>query len=384
MIFRVPAMDRVLSDTHGFPEVAAEDIALDIPLLSLPRSTYYPSYRNAPEAFAEIVGATKPKDYVSFSAASSVALHEEVELLRHLKRTGNLPALGACWRTQFLKEGSIVRCNKGPWYLVVGLVLLAAVLWPLRIRSENGMEFAYFKETEVLKELLLKPVVDFSEWEVRPSQWLSPLELFVRGKKKIALKWAGVCAVRLSMPVLLLRHCASFAFWDMTQRQVKMLCEQDFPDISTKVPFFDLLLSVIIRILACSEAAALTILEKRALRRGQDAVEEAAILNDPDFEDNLDSRDAKTVRDEQVRSQEETNDKEALRHYIKRKRFPPKAPGGKPKGAGKADPVKKKFKGSTTIPKGPHVSESEAAKLLPDESRIHKDGGGRAGSNLYL
>ena len=116
-----------------------------------------------------------------------------------------------------------------------------------------------------------------------------------------------------------------------------MICKQEFPELETAVPFFDLLLAVVVRILDCSEAQALLILERRALKREHDAVEEAEILDDRDFEDNIDSRDLKTVREARERENVDGEAQVALRQYTKRRRSLPPAPGGKGEGKGKGN-----------------------------------------------
>ena len=276
------------------------------------------------------------------------------------------------WRSGLVPAGLVVQhagqdfFSLGPWFEVV--ILLSAVVEKIGTTTLWKMKPG--------AQLQFVPVMDFADWKAYHCEWCCPLSMCLDNKKTApdvfplcTFKQLGACKPR---PFLV--YAAQEAFWSLPRASLVRLAavEYKMPDPGNEPA---LVFRLIKRILDCSDADAVSILQSRGQRLYNSFLSEHLELLQSDGADELlAGGNAQPVKDAQQEAEKQSDLAEAMLTFVAAKMKSVKT-------------HKSKFTGSKTEVPEQDFTETYILPLMPDRCRLRQSvsmvGGTLFTSRLY-
>ena len=266
-IWQTPVIAGVLSELHKYSEVKMEDVPAPLSeMRQLPDDIYKASFKQAladVPALKNLPGEDDPS-WPTAAANNTGHFASACVLPAVLERMGKSMSDGdETWRVGWLECGTVVRSaclpSTADHYLVCAILgMCLAWCWPLDAVTDHNVTLFQLKPITYVSELALATVVDFAEWTVVPTAWVSPLHLRVAGldpEAHLPLKRVGK-----DMP--LLQHAVRRGFPAQGVQQLMRLLKDEFGETAqTSSSRTDMLFRLCVHICGCTEAEAADILQ---------------------------------------------------------------------------------------------------------------------------
>jgi hypothetical protein len=169
------------------------------------------------------VGRGRPK-HPSFTAGSSRQLVEDLHVMTHLYRSGQMDQLPRVWRSQVMVRGLLVYNKKaypGKTFFSMGAHASCCCLWPaerVKFGEKRGHQPALYRLKAIsgVQELVFVPVISFEDWSALVLSPVSPMHLWVLNNYRLRGPWPDTLGRQItSRPAPLLEVAAKAAFWDL-------------------------------------------------------------------------------------------------------------------------------------------------------------------------
>ena len=305
----------------------------------------------------------------TFSYPGYLNLGADQLFMSYCQSKNLLGSAGDAWRTVLAQPGQLL-LHDNKHMFCLGCWDTVAILWDAVSGScgkSRAWSFAPFSPSVIS----FMPILNFAQWEVVDTEWLSPLAITLHNKKKWPdnLEEMGY-ARQVADPQPFLTLAAKNAYW-----QVPMTCLQVLARIEYKITLTgndaEKLLTLIQAALKCSEPQALLYLEMRVAGLSQEEDERhLELLNSSEADDNFTDADQKLASKAVTAMQCKIAQAKLVRNLISKKCGHHKAG---PKAGTKAG-TKAKFPGSKTkIPDMQNCTVEKLTSFLPPGSSCRMD-----------
>ena len=219
----------VLKDLYNFTAVDGRQAKEQRGELPLPESFYHVKKLQASTMLPKqkLPGYGPP----TWPTLSPPFLHlsEDIGPMVYLHKARQMDHISRAWRSEFLQEGLVCMHKGNPTpYLSFG-GSLCCCLWPLqRVEWERLTTFK-LQALPNKRGLEWRPVLDFQDWVVVPTQPVSPAGL--RAEVKASLATTEACMsitgelVQRGPAMPLLKYAASQAFFNLSSEKLLKLCQ---------------------------------------------------------------------------------------------------------------------------------------------------------------
>ena len=220
--FAIPIVKKVLSDVHGYQEIAqlSEPIPAD---LQLPRDAFEAKGQSDAFLMKDIVNCKPTPEWYSPSAENLGVQHADLALIRQTLEQDKACMMPNAWLGCLANASHdfVLRLagqHPGPWY--AGLTHLsdsACLVWPMLERGVPGTSFTMFTAAPSQAEPVMITIFDLDLWEARAYKWRSPAwqwNMFAASSSSESMP-TGVRAVADGLTMPLLRLCAEQAFFSL-------------------------------------------------------------------------------------------------------------------------------------------------------------------------
>lgn len=267
-LWRGPVRQKVLSEVFDYgKEVSVGDIPDDAPAhAELPQSLFRNRYGRGKTSmdFSRLPSRKQKATWQNYSYESWPGLVTESIFLRRCYDLNKFAKAEASWRTQFLRQGLLVREGDGEILVVATYIHPMAVCLPVKRLELGGFVFYDFDFDRDGPLFIFKTVWDFEDWQVMPTDWAAPVHLLrANGWSHFGSFPNAFCYEEPGGGWRkLLTYCAEKGFLDFPEAAVNMLAKREF-GMGLNGKFFDTLVGLIPKILKCDDIAAIRRVEHR-------------------------------------------------------------------------------------------------------------------------
>ena len=170
----------------------------------------------------------------TLTAQSCQALPLEMCLFRHCVRADDIGALESHWKCAFVDSCTVLReVSTDKHCLALGHVGFATQLqWPLLVRSHADQQLCELDTGPNTRPEPL-PILNFSDWQIVPSEAVSPSRRFLLGGCKLQTSM-GLCLHLMGAPRDIHKYAAEHAFFDIAKPILdKLAAEEGLPKAAT-------------------------------------------------------------------------------------------------------------------------------------------------------
>lgn len=233
-VYKIPSDAGLLESVYSFHEVKAEEIP-ERKVESLPQGFFSPGVSETSVPLTDIASSSTTSHWPSFSPPF-LQFAEDLGVLESLHDKPD--KVNCIWRTVFLHQNLICKHKKTEGhFLSFGTSSLGycALLWPVQssLLHLKKKTLTLWKLKEITKPEHLKwmPVIDFSEWVIVPTNYLSPLQIYSQNANATPGFYPNGFMVQCEKETPLLKYAAQKGFWHINLQTLKKLCK-DFSTLS--------------------------------------------------------------------------------------------------------------------------------------------------------
>ena len=231
-LWKIPSDANLLTEVYNFQEVDPKVIP-EQKQESLPSTFYRPCASDATVPLEDVPGTSQNPHWPSFSPPF-LQYSEDLGLLEALHDKPE--AAYAIWRTVFLQPHLVCRNKKlhdvSDRFLCFGSSNMhnCNLLWPLKKSTLQlkKKEFVMWQMKDISKPSELKwlPVVDFNDWLITPTRYISPIHAFCENKNQTPSSSVSGLITQCGQETPLLRYAAQNGFWNVNLQTLKKLCKE--------------------------------------------------------------------------------------------------------------------------------------------------------------
>ena len=227
-LWKCPSDTKLLTSIYDYREVDQTSVP-EKKNESLPNNFFKATLANTTVPLTEVAGKSPSPPWPSFSPP----------LLQFSEDLGVLAALhdkpdANPWRTVFLFQHLVCRNKKSDSdqrFLSFGSSSLGncCLLWPVvettLFLAKKTLHIWKLKEITEPAELKWKPVLDFGDWLVTPTEYVSPMHIFAENKCEVPSSFHFGGMVQCGPETPLLKHAAQQGFWNLNLQTLRKLCK---------------------------------------------------------------------------------------------------------------------------------------------------------------
>lgn len=169
----------------------------------------------------DMIGLTGKSDWVTYNTVSVLDIYAEAALLLHGYENQCWDKLGGSWRSFFVPEGQVISKDEFA-YLVVKVLKGVVVGWPVLRPGDSIAKLA-----EKPDELKIIPVLDLTNFDVIPTEVVSPLHQYIKNPRRApSLLWNIT-----GQPQHVLEWQAAQGFAHVPENSLKKLVDEKCTDV---------------------------------------------------------------------------------------------------------------------------------------------------------
>ena len=288
----VPSRRKILSTLHAYDEVDLASVPEPARAASeVTPALFRPNYSKVSiPGMLKALPGTGPVRWHSVNGKNVATFAADLALLMHCHSNDKMAEAPSSWKSAWLQKGILViRVVDNSVFWSLGSVGPVAVLWPA-VEEPVGKQLVYAFADPGQHGVFMMPCLSFDDFKVIPTEWQSPLELFLAMEKRMPDEWPNGMGVRTGNPLGLVEFSARKAFWQIELPLLEKFAREEL-DIRLWGTSAEKLFMLIQSILKCSDEEAADILEQRC----------GTFIDDPGHADLLQSAEAEDCmdRDEQ-------------------------------------------------------------------------------------
>ena len=346
---------RLLTEVYGFSEVDPSSVPMPpLKKAKLPDNMFKATPQLNTVNLKGVVG-TGPPEWPTRSANIQWSSAADTLFVRNMLQLGMLDSLEDCWHTCLLQKQSLVKPPGGTWMWVLANLGSQVVLWPAKETTYG--KFAVYCHADACKDdVQVRPVVSWDGWVARETEMKSPLGLAAALGKHAPWPPIGATALATGKPMPLLEFAARHAFWQLKYVMLRKIAYAKLEMDTVPDNLAELILALVIKILGCPRAAAMDIIQQRAISV-EELEEDKELLLSEEFESGVEQADMKDVRQYCVALEKECQEEVALGAALKQMK----------------QHLPKTVRRAAKVPENGLISMDVARSLAPPNSLITRD-----------
>eukprot|EP00435_Cladocopium_sp_Y103_P038529 s1448_g10.t1 len=227
-LYKIPSDAGLLESVYSFHEVKAEEIP-ERKVESLPQGFFSPGVSETSLPLTDIASSSATSHWASFSPPF-LQFAEDLAVLENLHDKPD--KVNCIWRTAFLQQNLICKHKKTEGhFLSFGTSSSGhcALLWPVQSSllhlKKKTLTLFTMKMITSPEHLKWLPVIDFSEWVIVPTNFLSPLHIYAQNANATPGFYPHGFMIQCEKETPLLKYAAQKGFWQINLTILKKLCK---------------------------------------------------------------------------------------------------------------------------------------------------------------